>query len=107
MTKLGKLIRNKERESANVFIEKFNMEHNKWSISKKVIFEIEDEAFAKGGFRTAYKAKNDDKSFRGNTWVVKKHSAYSKETFEMMGETCESQLRKAAQMNCLAQYFLV
>ena len=54
------------------------MKHNKWSISKKVIFEIENEAFAKGGFRTTYKAKSDDKSFRGNTWVVKKHSIRKK-----------------------------
>ena len=76
--KLRKLIRNKEKESAKVFIEKFNMKHNKWSISKKVIFEIENEAFAKGGFRTTYKAKSDDKSFRGNTWVVKKHSIRKK-----------------------------
>ena len=55
----------------------------------------------------AQKAKIDDVSFRGNTQVVKKYSAYSKETFEKMGETSESQPRKAVQMNCLAQYYLV
>ena len=70
--KLGKPIRNKGRSSAKVFIEKFNMEINEWSISKEVIFEIEDEAFAEGGFRMIYKAKIDDQSFRENTWVVKK-----------------------------------
>ena len=32
-----------------------------------------------------------DESLRGNTWVAKKYNAYSKETFEKMGETCESQ----------------
>ena len=41
-----------------------------------------------------YKAKSDDESLRGNTWVVKKYNASSKETFEKMGETCESQSRK-------------
>ena len=33
--KLGKLIRNKERSSAKVLIEKLNMENNEWSISKE------------------------------------------------------------------------
>ena len=42
----------------------------------------------------ACKAKSDNESLRGNTWVVKKYNASSKETFEKMGETCESQSRK-------------
>ena len=70
--KLGKPIRNKGRGSTKVLIKKFNMEINEWSISKEVIFEIEDKAFAEGGFRMVYKAKIDDQSFRENTWVVKK-----------------------------------
>ena len=37
--RLGKLIRNKERSSAKVLIEKFNMENNERSISKEVTFE--------------------------------------------------------------------
>ena len=94
MMKLGKLIRNKERSSAKVLIEKLNMENNEWSISKEAIVENEDKAFAEDGFRIAYKAKSDDESLRGNTWVAKKYNASSKETFEEMGETCESQSRK-------------
>ena len=94
MMKLGKLIRNKERSSAKVLIEKLNKEKNEWSISKETIFEIEDKAFAEDGFHMAYKAKSDDESLRGNKWVVKKYNASSKETFENMGETCESQSRK-------------
>ena len=82
MMKLGKLIRNRERSSAKVLIEKFSIENNEWSISKEVIFKIEDKAFAEGGFRMAYKAKNGDDSFGGNTWVVKKYDASSKEIFE-------------------------
>ena len=50
MMKLGKLIRNKERSSSKVWIEKFNMANSERSISKEVIFEIEDKAFAEGGF---------------------------------------------------------
>ena len=53
MMKLGKLIRNKERSSSKVLIEKFNMANSERSISKEVIFEIEDKAFAEGGFRMA------------------------------------------------------
>ena len=34
MMKLGKLIRDKERSSSKVLIEKFNTENNAWSISK-------------------------------------------------------------------------
>ena len=92
--KLGKIIRNKERSSAKVLIEKLNVENSEWSISKEAIFEIEDKAFAEDGFRMAYKANSDDESLRGNTWVVKKYNASSKETFQKMGETCESQSRK-------------
>ena len=40
------------------------MENNEWSISKGVIFEIEDKAFAEGNFHMAYKAKSDDKVFQ-------------------------------------------
>ena len=92
MMKLGKLIRNKERSSAKVLIEKLNMENNEWSISKETIFEVEDKAFAEHVFRMAYKAKSDDESLRGNTWVAKKYNASSKE--EKMWGTCESQSRK-------------
>ena len=53
MMKLGKLIRNKERSSSKVLIEKFNMANSERSISKEVIFKIEDKAFAEGGFRMA------------------------------------------------------
>ena len=84
MMKLGKLNRNKEISSAKVLIKKFNMENNEQSVSKEVIFEIVDKAFAEGGFRMAYKAKIDDESFRGNARVVKKYNASSKETFEKM-----------------------
>ena len=80
--KLGKLIRNKERSSAKVLTEKLNIENNEWSISKDAIFEIEDKAFAENGFRMAYKAKSDDASLRGNTWVVKKYNASSKENLK-------------------------
>ena len=89
MMQLGKIIRNKERSSAKVLIEKFNMENNDRSIRKEVIFEIGDKAFAEEGFRMAYKAKSYDESSRGNTWVFKKYNASLKETSENTGETCE------------------
>ena len=92
--KLGKLIRNKERSSAKVLIKKLNIENNEWSISKEAIFEIEDKAYAENSFRMTYEAKSDDESLRGNAWAVKKHNAFSKETFEKMGETCESKSPK-------------
>ena len=52
--KLGKLIRNKERSSAKVLIEKLNMENNEWSISKEAIFDNGDKAFAEDGFGMEY-----------------------------------------------------
>ena len=42
MMKLGKHIRNKERSSAKVLIEKLNMKNNKWPVSKEAIFKIEE-----------------------------------------------------------------
>ena len=105
--KTGKTYQKQEKKFCQSFDRKVQYENNEWSISKGMIFEIEDKTFAEGGFRMAYKAKSDDESFRGNMWVVKKYNASSKETFEKMGETCESQSRKAVQMNCLARYFSV
>ena len=49
-------LRDQEGSSAKVLIEKLNMENNEWSISKEVIFEIEDKTFAEDSFRMAYKA---------------------------------------------------
>ena len=40
------------------------------------------KSVGKIGFRMAYKAKSDDESLRGNTWVVKKYNASSKENLE-------------------------
>ena len=57
--------------SAKVLIEKLNMENNVRPISKEAIFETEDKAFTEGGFRMAHKAKNDDESLRGNTWLLR------------------------------------
>ena len=56
MVKLRNLIRDQEGSSSKVLIEKLNMENNQWSISKEVIFEIEDKTFAEDSFRMAYKA---------------------------------------------------
>ena len=69
------------------------------SVSKEVIFEIEDKAFAEGGF---CKAKLDNESFRENNRLL---INIVKENFEKVGETCESQTRKAVQMNYLARCF--
>ena len=82
------------------------MGNNELSISKEVIFETEHKAFAEGHFCMTYKAKTDDESFRGNTWVIKKYSVSSKGSFENMREACKSQSQKAVQMNCLALIFL-
>ena len=78
MTKLEKLMPNKQRSSAKVLIEKLDMENNEWSISKEATFDIQDKAFAENGFRIVFcKAKSDDESLRGNTWVVKEYNASS------------------------------
>ena len=84
MMKLGQHVQNKERHSAKILIEKFNMESTEWSIRKEVLFEIDDKAFVEDGFHMAYKAEGNYESFIGNTWVVKKYRISSK-------ETCESQ----------------
>ena len=47
------------------------MENNVRPISKEAIFETEDKAFTEGGFRMVHKAKSDDESLRGNTWLLR------------------------------------
>ena len=42
-------------------------------LQKPVSFHIEEEEFASGGFRKAYKAKSDSLGFECITWVVKRY----------------------------------
>ena len=63
---------------------------------------FEDESFAAGGFRKAYKCESEDQTFPG-IWVLKKYSDKALEDMQTLGVEEEDHARKQVQMHTLAQ----
>eukprot|EP00112_Aurelia_sp_Birch-Aquarium-sp1_P010918 Seg2308.6 transcript_id=Seg2308.6/GoldUCD/mRNA.D3Y31 product="Transient receptor potential cation channel subfamily M member 6" protein_id=Seg2308.6/GoldUCD/D3Y31 len=102
MMKLGKAI-SKELTTINLFTFDFGMQT--WSTLPQVIqLSVDEEPFAEGGFRKAFKAKGSCEKFQGH-WVVKKYKAETLTSIEELGQTPELQAKRCVQMNCLAQHF--
>ena len=68
------------------------------SISKS----IQEEKFAEGGFRIAYKCSSGDKQFPG-TWLLKKYNNKAKEQLLSIRMREEEHARKQVQMHNLAK----
>ena len=101
MMKLRKPIRNKERSSAKTFTEICNMWNNEWLISKEVIFEIEDKAFAEGGFRMAYKAKSDDSVSAEIHGLLRNIARYRRKPSKRWGKPVNHNHEKPFELLCL------
>ena len=80
--KAGKLV--KPPKTAVLHLEFFNVQKCCWSTSSgSITVEIEEKAFASGGFRDAYLAKcHDSLSNLKGKCVVKKYQEASKKTIE-------------------------
>lgn len=68
-------------------------------------FIIEDEPFASGGFRQAFKASSVTTGFRDVAWVVKKYLPEAIEGMRVTNQTPEEHTRKAVQGHYLARNF--
>ena len=102
MLKLGKVI-SKEMTTIDLF--KFDFETQTWSTHPQVVhMSVDEEPFAEGGFRKAFKAVGSYEGFQGQ-WVIKKYKAETLTSIEELGQTPELQAKRCVQMNCLAQHF--
>ena len=102
--KAGKLV--KPPKTAVLYLEFFDDQNCCWSInSGSITLEIEDKAFASGGFRDAFRAKCHDLSsnLKGE-WVVKKYQEASIKTIEdTLKISVKAHTRKQVQMHCVAR----
>ena len=104
LMKAGKLV--KPPKTAVLQLEFFDVQNCCWSInSGSITLEIEDKAFASGGFRDAFRAKcNDSSSNLKGEWVVKKYQEASLKTIEdTLKISVEAHTRKQVQMHCVAR----
>ncbi|KAK3754933.1 hypothetical protein QZH41_019354 [Actinostola sp. cb2023] len=104
MLRLGKVI--PKKTSTIISISKFDFHHMLWSnVPIEAEFMVEEEPFACGGFRQAYKATGITDGFRETKWVVKKYLKSALDVIELTKETEESHTRKSVQMHYLARNF--
>ena len=76
--------------------------NNGWSPSREVSFHVEDEQFAEGGFRKAFKCTSSDKQFPGK-WLLKRYNNRAKSDLQSLGVSEEEHARKQTQMHNLAK----
>ena len=104
MMKLGKVI--KESKNSVVEVSTFDMRSMSWSaLLRPVEFNIEDNHFAQGGFRKAFKARSETHGFEGQTWVVKYYLPDSVKDIKATNQTVENHTKKVVQMHLLAKNF--
>ena len=104
MMKLGKVI--KESKNSVVKVSTFDMRSMSWSaLLRPVEFNIEDNHFAQGGFRKAFKARSETHGFEGQTWVVKYYLPDSVKDIKATNQTVEDHTKKVVQMHLLAKNF--
>lgn len=103
MMKLGKAIIKTDSSFVKVELSDFNIASMTWSKPRIVNLKLEDESFATGGFRIAYKAKSQPDD--GKLYVLKKYTSESLKNLQRLEETPHAHARKSVQLNALASNF--
>ena len=101
MLRMGKLIKPAKRHTVQVEIQGFEVK-NGWDVPQTLMFSVESECFAEGGFRKAYKCESIDGKLPGK-WVLKKYKENALEDMKSLNLSEEEQARKQVQMHTLAQ----
>ena len=101
MLRMGKLIKPAKHHTVQVEIEGFEVK-NGWDVPKTVMFSVESECFAEGGFRKAYKCESIDGKLPGK-WVLKKYKENALEDMKSLNLSEKEHARKQVQMHTLAQ----
>ncbi len=98
---MGKLVKPTKRDTIVVEIEGFEVRDG-WSVPEAVMFSVDSESFAEGGFQKAYKVEIIDGKLSGK-WVLKKYKENALKDMESLNITEEEHARKQVQMHTLAQ----
>ena len=100
LLKAGRLI--KQKEPVMLELEYFQIDGGQWEEYGLIEFVIEEEKFANGAFRNAFKAVAINHPLQN--WVVKQYTPTSVETMkEHLGLTPEDHTRKQVQMHTVAR----
>lgn len=104
MLKLGKVI--SKSSITNITLSTFDLTNMEWSpLPNPVGFQIDEDPFAMGGFRKAYKARSQSQGFKDHSWVVKRYLQKAAEGIKETGQSIEEHTKKSVQMHSLARNF--
>ena len=103
MLKMGKVISDTSAPLVVILVSQFNVDKMHWSSPVATQFAIEEKEFARGGFRSAFKASSNAVTFHGKCMIVKKFLPATLENIQIVNETPEFHAKKSVQMHTLAQ----
>ena len=81
-------------------LEEFNLEKKTWRMYKTIELYIDNEPFAFGGFRAAYKAQE---RFTKRKYVVKKYLSFAVKKIENLDVDMSSHAKKQCQMHAVVR----
>ena len=102
MLQLGRVVTNVQKRSEIVYQSDFILETMEWGNPTAFSYYVEDEPFARGAFRAAFKAKISPNI--SSSYVIKKYLPQTFTDLEQIGESPEEHAKKSVQMHCLAKY---
>ena len=100
----GKFVKPVSRTKAVLNLESFDLLNKEWKTEKCLTLYVDDDKFASGAFRDAFKATAESGSQCKEKWVVKEYNVKSKNTIEdTLQTTIEIHTRKQVQMHTVAR----
>ena len=100
----GKFVKPVSRTKTVLNLESFDLLNKEWKTEKCPTLYVDDDKFASGAFRDAFKATPESGSQCKEKWVVKKYNVKSKNSIEdTLKTTTEIHTRKQVQMHTVAR----
>lgn len=100
----GKFVKPASRTKTVLNLESFDLLNKEWKTEKCLNLFVDDDKFASGAFRDAFKGTPESGSQCKKQWVIKKYNDKSKNTIvDTIKTTVEIHTRKQVQMHTVAR----
>ena len=100
----GKFVKPTSRTKTVLNLESFDLLNKEWKTEKCLTLFVDDDKFASGAFRDAFKGTPESGSQCKKQWVIKKYNDKSKNTIvDTIKTTVEIHTRKQVQMHTVAR----
>lgn len=100
----GKFVKPASRTKTVLNLESFDLLNKEWKTEKFLTLFVDDDKFATGAFRDAFKGTPESGSQCKKQWVIKKYNDKSKNTIvDTIKTTVEIHTRKQVQMHTVAR----